>query len=130
MGSSYFTSSPLPTSPPAKHEPPQRPAEREGLQHRDHVEAGGEGLLAGLVPEQRAAGVGAGGAAEERQLEQGGFRNPPRAGCGFGLVEPEGGKGLVLINSSNKFCLVRQNTATASACWTNAQFLVIAKIEE
>ena len=54
--------------------------EGAGLDGGDQMEAGGEGLLAGLVAEPAARVQGSGGAAEEGEAEKVGFGHAPPAG--------------------------------------------------
>lgn len=56
------------------------------------MELAGEGLLAGLVPEQLAPGIGAGRPADQRQNEQVRFARPPPPVLRPRLVDPEGGE--------------------------------------
>lgn len=63
------------------------------LERGDGVEVGAEGLLAGLVPEQRAARIGACGAAKEGKVEQRRLGNAPRPLLGPRLIDPESRKG-------------------------------------
>ena len=75
-------------------QPPARAdRQQQRLQHRDGVETGAERLLAGLVPERRAARIGAGGAAEQGQAQQRILAQAPPAAPGAGLVDAEGGEG-------------------------------------
>lgn len=71
----------------------QQASPNGGLQDRDAVEFVAEGLLAGLVAEQRPARIGPRRAAHERPAEQGRFADPPTADLGQPLVDPEAGKG-------------------------------------
>lgn len=66
---------------------------RDELEARDPVKPGAERLLARLVAEQRASGIGARDPAEEGQLQQARLRDAPRLRLGLGLVDAEGGEG-------------------------------------
>lgn len=77
---------------PTEH-PPQPRTQREHLHRSDRVEPAGERLLAGLVAEQRAAGIGARRSPEQRQQEQRRFLDTPAPGLGLELVDAEGGEG-------------------------------------
>ena len=63
--------------------------EGAGLDGGDQLEAGGEGLLAGLVAEPAAREQGSGGAAEEGEAEKVGFGHAPPAGDRAPFVLPE-----------------------------------------
>ena len=63
--------------------------EGAGLDRGDQLEAGGEGLLAGLVAEPVAGEQGSGGAAEEGEAEKIGFGHAPPAGDRAPFVLPE-----------------------------------------
>ena len=73
--------------------PPDQPAQREHLQHRDLEQVEIERLLAGLVPEQAAPGISPQRAAEEGEQQQGRFRDAVLPAPGLGLVQPERRKG-------------------------------------
>ena len=75
------------------HPPPDQPAQREHLQHRDAEQVGIERLLAGLVPKQAAPRVSPQRPAEEGEQQQGRFRDAVLAALGLGLVQPERRKG-------------------------------------
>jgi len=59
------------------------------VQYRGLVEVAGKGLLARLVPEYSAAGIGADGPPKKRPYQQRPFGHPPRAFLSADLVEAE-----------------------------------------
>lgn len=66
---------------------------RQQLKHRDPMQLVAERLLGRLVPKQRSPGIGADGAAKEREIEQSRLRHPPFPALSLGFVVAEGGKG-------------------------------------
>ena len=77
----------------ADEPPPDQPAQREHLQHRDGEEVGIERLLAGLVPKEAAPRISPQRPAEEGEQQQGRFRSAVLAAPRLGLVQPERRKG-------------------------------------
>lgn len=71
----------------------RQPHPRDQLERGDGVKLAAKGLLPRLVPEQRPPGIGAGGAADHGEVEQGALRHPPRPRLRARLVDTEGGKG-------------------------------------
>ena len=72
--------------------PAQQAAQPQHLQHRDAEQLGIERLLAGLVAERGAPGIGANRAAQHSEQQQSRLRNPPSTRLSLGLVDPERGK--------------------------------------
>lgn len=76
----------------------QYPEYQQGtLRGGDQEEAVGEGLFAGLVPEQRAAGIGAGRPAEQREGQQVSLRRAPPPPSARALSIPNTAKATKLI---------------------------------
>jgi hypothetical protein len=73
----------------SREHPAARERNRKHLKDRHLVEVAGKGLLAGLVPEHRAARISADGATEKGPREQRPLRHAPRAFFGADLVESE-----------------------------------------
>ena len=59
------------------------------MQNRGLVQVAGKGLLARLMPEQRAAGISADGAPQKRPSQQRPFGHPPSPLRGTDLVKTE-----------------------------------------
>ena len=77
----------------AAQPPAERRAAGDKLEQGDGEEIAREGLLAGLVAEQRPPRIGSGRPADQRQPEEPRLRYPPPLGSGERLVEPERGEG-------------------------------------
>jgi hypothetical protein len=73
----------------SREHPAARERNRKHLKDRHLVEVARKGLLAGLVPEHRAARVSADGTAEKGPSKQSPFRHAPRTLFGADLVEAE-----------------------------------------
>ena len=67
--------------------PADQPAQRQQLQHRDGEEVGIERCLAGLVPKQAAPRISPQRPAEEREQQQGRFRDAVLPAPRLGLPE-------------------------------------------
>jgi hypothetical protein len=73
----------------SREHPAARERNRKHLKDRHLVEVAGKGLLAGLVPEHRAARISADGAPEKGPCEQRPLRHAPGALFGADLIEAE-----------------------------------------